>query len=140
MQVIETPLLKGAVIFVLLIPIHEIIHALAHPGLGFSSRTILGVWPKKFLFYAHYMEEISRNRLILIMLMPFITLSILPLALHVVYPFESRIMSLASVMNALVSCGDLVGVMIILSQLKSTAVLKNQGYRTWWRESGSGRT
>lgn len=62
------PLLTGWLI--VLIPVHELLHAVIHPGFGLFRRSILGFWPSKLLFYAHYDGILSRNRVLAILIMP----------------------------------------------------------------------
>src|SRR2546422_8405255 len=54
-------------VFVALIPLHELIHVLAHPGNGLTPDSVLGVWPSRVLFYAHYMSALSRKRFLVIL-------------------------------------------------------------------------
>lgn len=37
----------------LLILVHELLHAVSHPGFGLQPNTVIGAWPRKMLFYAH---------------------------------------------------------------------------------------
>src|SRR5438093_1474626 len=39
-------------LFIPLVPIHELLHALVHPGLGMSSRTYVGFYLPRFAFYS----------------------------------------------------------------------------------------
>lgn len=34
--------------------LHELLHVVFHPGGGLTSSSVLGAWPSKGLFYAHY--------------------------------------------------------------------------------------
>lgn len=45
-----------------LVAMHEILHALGHPGCGFSRASVLGIWPSRLLFYAAYLGPMSRGR------------------------------------------------------------------------------
>ena len=74
------------VIFILFFPLHEFLHALVHPNWGLSSNIIIGLWLSKGLFYAHYEGVMSRNRLLLDLVMPFILLGVLPTIMMVTIP------------------------------------------------------
>ena len=63
---------------------HELSHALVHPKAGLSPHSILGFWPSRVSFYANYDGEMSRNRLVAILLMPLLTISIAPLLVSAV--------------------------------------------------------
>src|SRR5687767_9433538 len=61
---------KLLVAFLVMIPLHELIHAFAHPAFGRSRQTYVGFWPAKLLFYAHYEGELPRERFLLILAAP----------------------------------------------------------------------
>jgi hypothetical protein len=113
--------------------IHELIHAAAHPLSGLSPKTILGVWPAKLLFYAHYEGTLSRNRFALILFAPFAALSLLPLLVCAGLGFFLPILFLVSIFSGVSACVDLLGTILILWQLPSCAVVRNLGWRTYYR-------
>ena len=119
--------------FVGVIPLHELIHLLAHPQQGRSEHSIVGFWPSKGLFYAHYDHILTRNRLLLILVMPLLTISIVPLMVCSVSGFGSLWVAVLSNFNGVLSCGDLFFVLIVSAQVPRDAVVRNQGYYTWWR-------
>jgi hypothetical protein len=43
--------------------VHELLHLLAHPKAGLSSKSVMGFWPKQMIAYAHYEGALSRNRM-----------------------------------------------------------------------------
>src|SRR5262245_37172423 len=63
-----------------LIVAHELLHAIVHPHFGLSSSTIIGAWPSRLLFYAHFSGPLTRNRFLAIFAMPFLVITVLPLA------------------------------------------------------------
>jgi CDP-diglyceride synthetase len=115
--------------------IHELLHAAVHPMAGRSPRTVLGFWPSTLLFYAWYEGERSRNRLITGLLMPLFVLSFLPLVVAVVWQIASGWAALASCFNALASCVDILGAGMLFFQVPCTAIVRNQGWWTYWREA-----
>ncbi len=116
----------------LLFPIHELIHALIHPNQGRTSNSILGIWPSRMLLYAHYIGELSRTRFIAILAMPFLIISVLPLAVCAALGQASVTLAYVSGMNALVAGGDLFAVGLLLSQVPKAATVRNRGWRTYW--------
>ncbi len=120
--------------FAALIVVHELIHAAVHPKAGRSPQSILGIWPSRLLFYAHYDGEITRNRFIAIFLMPLLVISLVPLLIAAVTQLTSGWAAYLSTLNALSACGDILGAGIVLSQVPATATVRNQGWRTYWRE------
>jgi len=117
----------------ILIPIHELVHALAHPGSGRYTDTILGFWPSRLMFYAHYAGELSRARFIIILLTPLFAISFVPLIVCMVARQAAGLLAFCSGLNALCACGDMFGVALLLLQIPSDASVRNQGWRTYWR-------
>jgi hypothetical protein len=126
-------LLDFLLIFAGVVVVHELLHASAHPMAGRSPHSILGVWPSRGLFYAHYDGELSRERFIVILLMPFAVITLLPLAAAVVMRDASDAVAFVSAFNAVLGCVDVLGVGLLLWQVPAGATCRNQGWRTYWR-------
>lgn len=122
-----------------LVVVHELLHAAVHPRLGCSRATVLGAWPAKLLFYAHYSGPMSRGRFLLVLAMPFLVISIMPLALAAggVLP-HGWLMWAAwfSICNAAFACGDVLGLPFVLCQIPPGAMVQNQTWRTYWKPGG----
>ena len=127
-------------IAVLLIPVlfflHEVAHAIVHPGWGGSSKTILGFWPKYLSFYAHYDEEMKRERFLVCFLTPLVLLSVIPMLVMSVTGLNP-ILTVLVFANAMGAAGDLIGFSLILVQVPRGATVRNQGWRTFWRHPGN---
>ena len=122
--------------FLLLPPIivvHEFIHALGYPMAGRSNKTVVGYWPAKGVFYAHYTGELSRNRLITVFFLPIAMLSLLPLLTAMIARVEVEWLAFVSTWNAALACGDLLGAGLVITQVPSTAIVRNRGWFTYWR-------
>jgi hypothetical protein len=117
----------------LLIFVHELVHAAFHPGMGLSSRTVLGAWLSKGLFYAHYDGVTSRNRFLTILVMPFVVLTIGLWLIEVIFRTGWGWFGAWSILNAMFAGGDLLGIALIACQVPANAQLRNQGWKTWWR-------
>lgn len=120
-----------------IVVVHELIHAAAHPSRGRSQHSIFGFWPKQLAFYAAYTGELTRNRFIAILLMPLVVISFVPLLVAAALQMTSPWLAFVSVFNALLACGDIIGAGIIWWQIPATAILRNLGFRTYWREETS---
>jgi hypothetical protein len=118
---------------VALVAVHELTHAMVHPNGGNSDKTILGLWPSRLLFYAHYDGELTRNRFIAILAMPTLVITLLPLALAMVTQKSHGIVAWISSMNVLFACGDVFGILLLAVQVPARAVCHNSGWRTFWR-------
>ena len=120
----------------LLIIAHELLHAVAHPGFGLQSASIIGAWPQKMLFYAHYCGALTRNEFLLVFAMPFVVISVLPLVIAAIGILPPPIASVAawfSIWNSLFACGDVFGFFLLLSQIPANAIVRNKGWYTYWK-------
>jgi len=113
---------------------HELSHALVHPKAGLSPHSILGFWPSRMSFYANYDREMSRNRLVAILLMPLLTISIVPLLVSAVIQVASGWVAFFSAFNFLCGCGDMLLAGLVLSQIPATAIVRFKSWRIFWRE------
>ena len=125
--------LTPLVALLMLVGIHELLHAVSAPGFGFSSHTIIGFWPSRGMFYAHYDGDMTAKRFLLVLIMPLIVISVLPLLLAVVFEWGHRTIAFLGVLNALCSCVDVFGVVLLLLQVPLHARVRNSGWRTWYR-------
>jgi hypothetical protein len=115
-----------------LIPVHELIHAVAYPRFGLTSDVLIGVWPSKLLCYAVTTAAVWRNQILLVYLLPFALLSLLPLVICRTFGIVSPFWFVISVVNGLASAGDLVCMALIAWQVPREAVVRNRGWNTWW--------
>lgn len=116
-----------------LVVVHELIHALVHPMAGLSSRSILGFWAA-LGFYAHYDGEMSRNRLVAVLLMPLLIITIFPLLVSAVTQVSSDWVAFVSAFNAFCACVDLLLTGSILFQIPATAIVRFKSWRIFWRD------
>ncbi|HYR29298.1 MAG TPA: DUF3267 domain-containing protein [Thermoanaerobaculia bacterium] len=119
--------------FVVMIPIHELIHAFASPAFGMSARTFVGVWPSKLLFYAHYEGELPRQRFLFVLAAPTLVLTVIPLLLAAALRLDAPFLATIAFTNALGAAGDLLGIGIVLRQIPRGALVRNKGWRSYWR-------
>ncbi|MER3457936.1 MAG: hypothetical protein C4309_04240 [Chloroflexota bacterium] len=118
---------------------HELLHAVGYPDLGLSDKTIIGFWPGKFVAYAYHDAPLSRIRLLIVGIIPFLTLSLLPLGMFVLLgaPFlgEERTTHLftLSLMNGLFSAGDILGEILVILQIPPLAMVRFHGWTTYWK-------
>lgn len=118
-------------LFAGLVVVHEGIHALVHPMAGRSPHSIRGFW-SSLGFYAHYDGEMSRNRLITILLMPLLLISIVPLLVSAVTQVSSDWVAFVSAFNALCACVDLLLAGSVLFQIPATAIVRFKSWRIYW--------
>lgn len=119
--------------FPTLIATHELLHAVGYPKFGLTPATVIGLWPSKLIFYAAHLDAVGRNRLLLVYALPLVVLSILPTIVCRTLGTTPIVCVLVSTANALFAGGDVFCFFLILLQVPSAAVVRNQGYATWWR-------
>jgi hypothetical protein len=119
----------------LLIVVHDLLHAAMHPGGMLTRRTVLGAWLTKGLFYAHYDGPMSRERFLLILMVPFLVLTVGLWLVALVWRPGWGILPGWSVLNAMFAGGDLLATAMIAWQVPRGAEMRNQGWNTWWRRS-----
>ena len=122
--------------FPALIVVHELLHAVVHPRFGRSPATIIGAWPSRLLFYAHYSGPLTRDRFLAVFAMPFLIITVLPLGLAATGLLPPALVMAAawfSTWNAFFACGDYFGLALILAQVPRASIVQNQGWRTYWK-------
>jgi hypothetical protein len=117
----------------ILIAVHELLHAAVFPGWWLSPHTLIGVWPSKGMFYAHYEGPLTRNRFLLVLLTPLAVLTALVWLFELVFQTGWAVLPVISVVNAMAAGGDIFAAALIALQVPRAAILQNQGWRSWWR-------
>lgn len=126
-----------AIILVLIgvVPVPEVLHALSNPQHGRGPSSIIGIWPAKMLIYAHYLDSMTRERFLTVLMAPLLVLSVLPLPVCLLLRFAPGWVVVMSVWNGLLSCGDLLGFAIVAFQIPRGANIRNQGLATLWKHA-----
>jgi len=119
--------------YFLMIPLHEMIHALCYPGGLLSKDTVIGCWPDMFIFYAYNSRVLKRNRYLLVYIAPFIVLSIIPTIIMLFLDFKSDLLLLIVLFNALGSCVDIFSCVLILLQVPKEGLVVNSEEKTYWK-------
>lgn len=140
----DLPWVPLVIVLVVCIPVHEWIHAFSHPRLGQTDETYIGIWPAKGVFYAHYGGAMSRSRFLWVFLTPLLVLSVLPLGLvllfHRLLPQGTLIcLAALSAFNGVAASGDILGVILVAAQVPQAAMIRNKGWKTFWRLDTPGR-
>lgn len=123
-----------AILFVVSMIAHELIHGVLNPHWGTSSKTILGCWPSKLILYTHYDDILSRYRFVVILIGPFIVLSILPLVGALLCGTSPFYLAFVSFINGVVSCVDLLGAILVLVFVPYGAKVRNKGWKTYYKK------
>lgn len=108
---------------------HEGMHLLAHPWMGLSRHSMVGVLPKSFLIYAAYNGEHSRARAIGILLTPLAVLTVAPYAMSTMVPLTwVPFLAWISLFNGVAASGDVLLALRVLRAIPSSAVLHGEYY------------
>jgi hypothetical protein len=126
--------------FPLLIFVHELLHAVVYPDGGCSPQTTIGAWPSRLMFFAHYAGALRRERFLVVLAMPPLVITVLPLAAAYLGLLPTAAYGAAawfSTWNAFFACGDYFGMLLITWQVPRGAIVRNRGWRTFWKPVGS---
>lgn len=127
------------VVLVLFIPLHEFVHLLTQPEWGMSDRSVLALWPARLRFGVYYEGCMSRRRWLVMRLAPLVVLSVLPaciLAMLHFFPLSIDLdigLQVMMILNALGSGGDILAVIIVLSQVPPTARMCFHAGAAYWQ-------
>jgi hypothetical protein len=95
---------------------------------------MLGAWPAIGVFYAHYEGPQSRNRMLVVLLMPLLVITGGLWLIEMLFPTGwGSVLGAFSIVNALFAGGDVLATGIIAWQVPANAEVRNQGWKTWWR-------
>jgi hypothetical protein len=136
-----TPVTKSPVVYPVLLlvlvlatcPVHELLHMLAHPQLGMSRKSIIGVWPSRLILYTHYDGELSRNRMIAVLAMPLLVITVVPLTVCAFIGHAPVTVAYVSALNALGTGIDILEIGLLLFQLPYSARLRISGSKVHWK-------
>lgn len=112
--------------------VHELIHVAIHPRVGLTPRSILGFWPSRMLLYAAYDGELTRNRYLVMLLMPFFVISIIPIFMAAVAHVLNVWIVYITILNAFLACGDIMIAWTVL-KIPSNSIIRNQ----YWKPVGA---
>jgi len=113
--------------------VHELIHALFHPGAGTRRGSFLGFWPEFCAPYAVWTGAWSRERFMACLLAPCVIItSALFLIQHTVPTWATLVIAFCH----LQACGaDLLGTLILLMRTPPRAQMRNKGWYTFWTDA-----
>jgi hypothetical protein len=123
--------------FFAVLVIHEAIHLVMHPQQGRSQDSVVGVWPQAFVFYASYDNEISRNRFLVMVAAPFVLLSVCPVLGFWITGKVILWLVFVVLVNGIGSCFDLLVLGMVLAQVPSKTLIRNNGWDTYWKPRAS---
>lgn len=115
---------------------HEAIHLLGFPNLGMSAETVVGVWPEAGSPYVQHLSPMSRNRFLIVSILPFLVLSILPLALAFNGAGPINLLSWLSVLNCVGAGSDLLIFHKVIRAVPTKAHVIEAEAALYWQKQG----
>jgi hypothetical protein len=113
--------------------LHEALHAVPLVIAGRSEDLIVGFWSRHLVPYVAFMSALPLRTQLLSGILPLPVLSGLPLLAALVLPSAAWWLALLSVVNVLGSGADLIMLQLLIRQVPRQAIIRNQGFATWWR-------
>ncbi|HEX2919563.1 MAG TPA: DUF3267 domain-containing protein [Bacteroidales bacterium] len=120
---------------IIVVLFHELIHLVFIPGFLTSDKAFLGI--TYFGGFAYSEEVLSKSRCTLILLAPFVVISIILPRILGALNLLSPLVKFLILSNAMGSCVDMLGLILILIQVPAGAYLTCNGTRTYWKRTDS---
>lgn len=117
----------------LLALLHESAHAAAFPRGSDGEATILSFRPSRLALCAHWTGAWSRRRYVAMLATPIAVLSLAPIAVFGWFGDVPNAVPALSLLNALVSGGDVLAIVLVLWQIPACAAIRADGERILWR-------
>lgn len=100
-------------------------------GLG-CANLVIGFWPRHLAPYIAFAGPLPRGTQLLSGILPFPVLTVLPFLVALTVPATAWWMAGLSILNVMGSGADVVRVVLLARQVPAGALVRNQGYATWW--------
>jgi len=115
---------------------HELLHLVFVPGFLTSDKAFLGI--TYFGGFAYSEEVLSKSRFILILLAPFIVISIILPGILGALNLLNPLLKFMILTNAMGSSVDMLNLVLVLVQVPAGAYLTCNGTRTYWKTTDLG--
>lgn len=113
--------------------LHESAHAAAFPRGCAGGAAVFCFRPAQLVLCAHWSGAWSRRRYVAMLATPIAVLSFAPIAAFAPVGDAPRAVASLSLLNALVSGGDVLAIVLVLSQIPAGAAIRADGERILWR-------
>ena len=111
---------------------HELAHAMTFTCGRARGLRVECVW-QKYRPHLRYHGAVSRSRYIAVLVAPIVAVSIAPIVASAMLSLHSGDLVLISLLNALVSGGDVLAAGLVLLQVPANAVVQRRGECVIWR-------
>ena len=125
-------------LFACVLPIHELLHAAAHPPKLRWRGTVLGFSWRQGAAYAYYDSDLSRRRYLVVLLLPFIGISVVPILVYALSGTVAPLwLVLACTLNGVGSSVDIVQAFVLWRRIPAATVVREKGTAIYWRSAYS---
>ncbi len=121
---------RDVFLFVVLIPIHEMLHVILYPDRILFTEFIGGY---KGSIYRSFFGDIKKERLLLLLMFPVIILTVIPLLFLMISNINYPLLSKIALMNMVLSSLDVLSFYGILNKIPANAKIRNKDSRSYWR-------
>jgi hypothetical protein len=111
---------------------HELAHAATFTWGRDRGRRVEVVW-QKYRPHLRYHGAVSRARYIAVLLAPLFAITLLPVVASVALSLRSGDLVVISLMNALVSGGDILAAALVLLQVPANGIVQRRGDCVIWK-------
>lgn len=115
---------------------HELLHLVFVPDFLTSDKAFLGI--TYFGGFAYSEEVLSKSRFILVLLTPFVVISIILPGILGALNLLNPLLKFMILTNAMGSSVDMLNLVLVLVQVPAGAYLTCNGTRTYWKTTDSG--
>jgi hypothetical protein len=129
------PILRNVACLVGTIVVHELLHAVVHPNFGLSKQSVIGFWPSRMFVYTVYTHELTKSRCLVILMVPFVIISVLPLIYSTITQTASIVLGYISVVNALLASGDMAAAIMTARLIPKGSTIRTKGWTTYYRKN-----
>jgi len=120
-------------LFAVLVPLHELTRAATFPHGRGAGRTTIAFSLREARLSAEYDGTLSQARLVATLLMPVLVISLLPVLAIALLGLASTSVALLSLINAVVSSGDLLVAILVCAQVPRTAIVRIKAGEIIWQ-------
>jgi len=111
-----------------------VLHELAHAWTFASDRgRTVRIERRQRKIALRYEGTLSRNHYLAVLIAPFVVVSLLPVAVSSIASIGSGDVVLISMLNALVSGGDVIAALLVAQQVPEGATIRRQGSLVLWK-------
>lgn len=122
---------RDVLLFVALIPIHEMLHVIIYPDRISFVEIFIGSY--KGSIYRSFLGDIKKKRLLLQLIFPIVILTVMPVLFLMISNINYTLFSKIAIMNMVLSSLDVISFCAILKRIPAKAKVRNKGHHTYWK-------